>query len=624
MTTIQEAMAEAVSHHRAGRLDQAEALYRQVLDAAPDHADALNLSGVLRLQRGDGAGAAAAIARAVAFAPEVGAYRLSLGNALKAMGRLAEAADSFTAAVSVAPTTIEPRFNLANTLQAMGRHDEARRTYAGVVALDPTLDGAYNNLGAACRSAARSVEAATIFRHAIAINPRSAGAANNLGNALLACGLVEEALDAYRRAIATEPDNELLQRNLILALNLSERADPAALLAAGRVWHERFAGPCPADPRAHDRSPNRRLRVGYLCGGMFRTHTLANVMLPLIEGHDATEVDATIYSDLAPEKEDAISARFARAARWQRTGALSDSDLATRIRSDGIDVLVDAVGYVEGSRMIALATHPAPIQVTIPLMGTCGGHALDYVLADQHLLPPALEPYFTEQVERVPFAYRYDPLGLTPEPSPPPALKRGYVMFGSMNSLNKIGPAAIGVWSRLLNTVPGSRLSIKAFSLADPETRALLLRRFAAHGISENRIDLRSWASSQAHHLAAYNDIDIALDSFPYTGVTTTCEALWMGVPVVTLVGDRVLGRYGSSLLQAVGFTDGIALDEHAYVACAAALASDLPRLGGLRQTLRGAIAGSPLCDKRGAAREIENAFRRMWRRWCANSSAPR
>jgi predicted O-linked N-acetylglucosamine transferase (SPINDLY family) len=617
MTTVQDAMAEAVAHHQAGRLDLAETLYRRVLDAAPDHADALNLSGVLRLQRGDGAGAIAAIAHAVAVAPEIAAYRLGLGNALKAVGRMAEAADSFLAAMAAAPTAIEPRFNLANTLQAMNRHDEAARAYAGAIALDPALDGAYNNLGATRRAAARPVEAATLFRQALGLNPHSSGAANNLGNALLACGLVEEALTAYRRAIQAEPRNELLQRNFILALNLSERAGPADILAAGGDWHARFTGPRPSVSYANDREPDRRLRVGYLCGTMFRAHTLANVMMPLIEGHDAAEVDVTIYSDLALDREDAICARFARAARWRRAGTLSNQALAARIRDDGIDVLVDAIGYVEGSRMEALTIHPAPVQVTIPLLGTCGGHGLDYVIADEHLLPPVLEPFFAERVERVPFAYRFDPLGPTPELKPPPVLTRGHITFGSMNSLNKIGPAVIGTWSRLLATFSNSRLLIKAFSLADPELRALLLGRFAEHGIAADRVELRGWAIDQAHHLAAYNDIDIALDSFPYAGVTTTCEALWMGVPVVTLVGDRVLGRYGLSLLRAVGFADGIAEDEQTYVLRAAALAGNTDRLIELRRTLRSTLAGSPLCDKHGAAHAIEQAFRRMWRRWC-------
>lgn len=623
MTTVQDAMAEAVGHHQAGRLDQAEALYRRVLDAAPDHADALNLTGVLQLQRGDGAGAVAAISRAVNLAPGVPAYRLGLGNALKATGRLTDAAASYAAAIDIAPTAIEPRFNLANTLHAMGRHDEAARAYAGVIALDPTVDGAYNNLGAARRGAARSIEAVAVFRCALALNPHAASAGNNLGNALLACGLVEEALDAYRRAIQAEPGNEPLRRNFILGLNLSERAVPADMLAAGRDWHERFAGPRVGASHANDRTPSRRLRIGYLSGTMFRTHTLANVMMPLIEGHDPADVDVTIYSDLAPEKDDAISARFARAARWQHTGALTDPALVARIRGDGIDILVDAIGYVEGSRMAALAAHPAPIQVTIPLMGTCGGHALDYVVADEHLLPPALEPFFTERVERVPFAYRFDPLGPTPEPTPPPVLTRGHVTFGSMNSLNKIGLAAIGAWARLLATVPNSRLLIKAFNLADPDVRALLLRRFATHGIAADRTELRGWAPSQTHHLAAYSEIDVALDSFPYAGVTTTCEALWMGVPVVTLVGDRVLGRYGLSLLRAVGLADGVAEDEQTYIARAAALAGDPARLAELRRTLRPAITGSPLCDKQGAARAIEQAFRRMWRRWCTSPSAP-
>jgi predicted O-linked N-acetylglucosamine transferase (SPINDLY family) len=618
MTTVPEALAQAIGHHQAGRLDDAAQLYQRILDAAPDHADAFNLRGVLRLQRGDAVGAVADITRAAALAPEFGGYRLSLGNALKAQGRLPEAASSFALAAQLLPGAVEPRFNLASTLHALGRRDEAAQAYAAVLALNPAFDGAHNNLGALLQAWGRPIQAIAALRCALAINPAHTGAANNLGNALQASGQAEDALAAYRRAIEGAPDDIVAQRNHILCLNLSERVDGAAILEAGRRWHARFAPDRPAPSHANDRSPERRLRVGYLSGRMFRTHTLANVMMPLIEGHDPAVVEVTIYSDLPVQQEDAISRRFAQSARWVRTGALDDGALARRIRDDGIDVAVDSIGYVEGSRLLALAVKPAPVQVTIPLMASSGGHALDYVIADEHLVPPALEQCFSERVERVPFAYRFDPLGETPDPAAPPASRRGHVTFGSMNTLGKIGPSAIRTWSRLLHAVPGARLMIKAQALGDAGTSDLVLRRFADHGIPADRLELRAWAPSHVHHLAVYNEIDVALDSFPYGGVTTTCEALWMGVPVVTLVGDRVLGRYGLSLLTAAGFARGIAWSENAYVARAAALAGDIARLADLRRTLRPAIAGSPLCDRRGAAHAIEDAFRRMWRRWGA------
>jgi len=620
--TVADALAQAVAHHRAGRLDEAALLYRQILNVAPDHADALNLRGILRLQRGDAAGAAADAAHAVAHAPDVAPFRTSLGKALRAQGRLPEAAASFDAAVRLAPEAVEPRFLLAACYQALGRNDEAVRHYAAVAALNPAIDGVYVNLGALFNADGRPMQAVAALRQALALNPGNAGAANNLGNALQASGQAEEAIEAYARAAALAPDDIVASRNHILCLNLSERAGPAAIFDAGRRWHDRFAPSRPIPPYDNEPDPDRRLRVGYLSGRMFRTHTLANVMMPLIEGHDAAAVEVTIYSDLPPAQEDAISARFGRAACWQRTGNLDDRALAAHIRADRIDVLVDAIGFVENSRLLALADKPAPIQVTIPLMATSGGHSLDYVIADEHLVPPALEPFFSEAVERVPFAYRFDPLGPTPDPTPPPALSRGHVTFGSMNTLSKIGPSAIRTWARILRAVPSARLMVTAQALADPGSRELMLRRFATEGVAAERLELRGWAADHQHHLAIYNEIDVALDSFPYGGVTTTCEALWMGVPVVTLVGDRVLGRYGLSLLTAVGFRHGIARDTDAYVASAAALAADLNRLAELRRTLRLAIASSPLCDGRQAARAIEQSFRRIWRRWCRAAGA--
>ncbi|MBM3573989.1 MAG: tetratricopeptide repeat protein, partial [Alphaproteobacteria bacterium] len=498
-------------------------------------------------------------ARAAAIAPAVAAYRMSLGNALKAGGRAQEAAARFAEAARLEPERIEPRFNLANTLYALGQWDVAQRAYRAIIALDPGIDGAYVNLGAMLMAAGQPAQAAQTLRQAGTLNANHAGAANNLGNALQALGQAEQALAAYRRASDLAPDDIVIRRNQILCMNLSEQVSGADILAAGLLWHARFAPPRPESRHAHVRAPDRPLRLGYLSAGMFRRHTLANVMMPLIEGHRTAGTDVTIYSDLPAGREDEISARFAQTARWQRTGGLGDRQLAQRIRDDGIDILVDAVGYVDGSRLLALAEHPAPIQVTIPLMGTVGGHTIDYVIADEHLISSDMEPCFSERIERVPFAYRFDPLGATPDPEPPPVLRHGFITFGSMNTLSKIGPAAIATWARLLRTVPESRLLIKAQALGDADAVALVRRHFADYGIAAERLDLRRWAASHAHHLAVYNDIDIALDSFPYGGVTTTCEALWMGVPVVTLIGDRVLGRYGLTLLTAVGFDAGIA-----------------------------------------------------------------
>jgi predicted O-linked N-acetylglucosamine transferase (SPINDLY family) len=462
------------------------------------------------------------------------------------------------------------------------------------------------------------------FHRALALRPAEATIYNDLGAAHLQQGDAVAALGRFADAVALNPDSGLYWRNHLLTHNLVADIDPARQLTAIRRWSVRFAAPLnrAAAPHDNDRGPDRRLRIGYVGGRLFGFHTQSTMFLPILENHDPAAVETFCYSDLTEPEEDPITRRYQGCSTWRRSGELNDDALARAIRNDRIDVLIDTVGLVEGSRLLAFARHPAPVRAMLPPMMSLGGDVVDYLVADPFILPAAHESRFAERIERVPSVYRWRPL----IEAPPVRTERGCgpIVFGSTNNLSKLGPATIMLWARVLAAVPDARLLIKGRGLDDTGTRAALIDRFAMAGIAVDRLDLRGWTPDLNGHLTIFGEIDMALDAVPYGGVTTTCEALWMGVPVVTLAGDRLLGRYGLALLEAVGLEEGIARTADEYVAKAAALAADAVLRRSLRLSLRDRLAASALCDGVSGARQLEAAYRRMWRRWCAAQASAR
>jgi len=383
-----------------------------------------------------------------------------------------------------------------------------------------------------------------------------------------------------------------------------------------RRFNELYARPLgttlpPVQSRKVDGS---RLRIGYLGTSCLRHHTTALTLLPLMENHDRERFEIVCYSDLPVASEDAVTRRFRSvASAFHVTHDLSDEALARRMRADRIDVAVDIQGYPARSRLLTLACRPAPVQVNLLLMGSFGLDAVGWAIGDPILTPPALEGHFSERIERIGLAYLYNPLTPMPDVSPPPAAATGIVTFGSLNQPAKISPRCLATWARLLRLVPESRLILKGKAFLDPSNASRIRAIFADHKVAPERIDLRGWTAGQDGHLSILQEIDIALDPFPYGGVISTCEALWMGIPVVALLGDRVLGRYGAAFLDAVGLPDLVASDVEKYIERAAGLAADLPRLATLRATLRQRMAASRLCDGPAFARALEDAYRRMW-----------
>ena len=369
---------------------------------------------------------------------------------------------------------------------------------------------------------------------------------------------------------------------------------------------------------ANVREAARRLKIGYVSPD-FRGHSVAYFVEPLLKGHDRQAVEVFCYAEVT--RPDTVTAHLQGLVdHWLVTVGLSDEELAERIRADGIDILVDLAGHTANNRLRVFARKPAPVQVTwLGYPNTTGLEAIDYRLVDAVTDPVGeADAWASETLVRLEGGFLcYGGLKDAPEPTVPPCLKTGTVTFGSFNNPAKVSAATFDAWATLLSRLPQARLLLKGKPFADAATRALFLARLGERGVAAERVELVAWLPGTAAHLALYHRVDIALDPFPYNGTTTTCEALWMGVPVVTLRGDRHAGRVGASLLSQIGLTDLIANSVEEYVEIALALARNPGRLDDLRRALRPRMAASPLCDGRAFARKMEAAFRTMWQVWC-------
>jgi len=717
MPTLSEALAIAHGHHQAGRIDLAEEIYRRILAADPEHADALHLLGALFCQRGELAAGVELIRRAIARQPAAEYYNnlgivlraqgnlaeatasyrravelrpdfaealnnlgnalasqgdpaeavlcfqralqlqpnhahahCNLGVALQQLGQLAEAVAcyrraielqptmflahnnlglallrqgawaeamaSFQRAVQLKPDCAEAHLNLGASLQSQGRVAEAMASYRRALQAKPDYVEAYGNLGNAAQQVGQLDEAVACYRHALQLRPDSADLYNNLGNAWKDAGCHAEAIASYRQALALRPDAAEVHSNLLYTLYFCDDNDALAIHAAHREWAQRYAAPLARFCRPHDndRSPERRLRMGYVSPDL-REHPVGRFLLPLWEAHDRRQFE--IYGYTSAMSPDAVTARLRAVADvWREVWTQSDEQLAEQIRQDGIDVLVDLSMHMGGNRMCCFARKPAPVQVTyLAYGGTTGLDTMDYRLTDPYLDPPgSAAGLYAEQSVWLPETYWcYQAPASAPPVERLPALDRGAVTFGALNNFAKVTAPTLAAWRRLLQRVPQSRLLLYAPA---GRHRDRVCEQLGLSGSATERVEFVNRVSV-ADYLKIYHRIDVALDPFPYGGGTTTCDALWMGVPVVSLAGQTAVGRGGLSILSNVGLPELVAHDVDQYLRIATDLAQDLPRLTQLRATLRPRMQQSPLTDAPRFARNVEAAYRTMWRRWC-------
>jgi protein O-GlcNAc transferase len=589
---------ETDEQHAARLLEEGMALEQQ---AQTDEA----------LQRYDGA---------ILLMPELARAHFNRGNILLERGEAESALAAYTKAVKYKPDSAAAHYNLGNACVALSRHEAAATSYRQAIALKPDFVDAHVALGGALEELGQLEPAIESYHQGVAIRPDYAEAQYNLGRALSVLGRLDEAAASFYRALGLNPDYADARDSLLFMH--SYRGDQAAevMLSEARLYGEmvaRQARPYTAWKNSPDAS--RCLRVGVVSGDL-RNHPIGyfaeNVMAALASGY-ADRV--TLFAYLTRDCTDKITERIKASCRgWCPVVGFSDAQLAERIRADNIDILIDLSGHSADNRLPVFAWKPAPVQVSwLGYFATTGVAAVDYFVGDPWTLPASEERNFTEKIWRLPETWLcFTPPDVAVAVSPLPALRNRHVTFGCFNNLSKMSESVVALWARVMKAMPGSCLFLKAGQLMETSVQQSIAGRFAAHGIDANRLILEAYVP-RAEYLAAYQRVDIALDPFPYPGGTTTVEALWMGVPVLTLAGERFLSRQGVGLLMNAGLPDWVASDLDDYVARALAHAGDLPRLAALRGNLRAQVLASPIYDAPRFAKHFETALRGMWQHWC-------
>jgi predicted O-linked N-acetylglucosamine transferase (SPINDLY family) len=646
--TFDEAFQAASRHHGAGQLREAEVLYRAALAQAPSHAETHHRLGIICSQTNRPEQAIELLNRAIELDPHQPNYygnlgvmldnakqyaqaahflrkaislrhdfpdaHNNLGNVLSGLGRLQEAVASYQTAISLRPDYVEAHYNLGNVLLRRGRVKEAIAAQQRAIGLRPTYAEARCSLAAAFRENRQDEQSIAEYRKAIELRPDLGEAHHGLAAMQQEAGELEAAAASYRRASELTREPKVID-NLLVLLHLDPANDARAIFEQHAQWNRDHARAlAPSSPVfTNSRDPQRRLRIGYVSAN-FNSHPVGRFLASLLTAHDRERVEIFCYSDT--QDADARTEVFrAVAHHWRETRGLGDEQLAQLIRGNTIDILVDLEMHTRDNRMFVFARKPAPVQVTyLAFCSTTGLETIDYRFSDPWLDPDdSQQPFYSEKTVRLRSYWCYPAPEEAAEPGPLPAVSKGCITFGCLNNFAKTSRQALEMWLEILRSVPQSRLVLNA---PEGSHRQRARDRAAAQGIDPARLEFVP-RTSLLHYFRRYQQIDIALDPTPYAGGTTSCDALWMGVPIVTLPGQTAVSRGGVSLLSTIGLPELIARDCDDYIRIAADLARDLPRLASLRQTMRSRMQSSPLMDARAYARDVEAAYRRMWKTWC-------
>lgn len=640
-----------------GQLHPGVALARRAARLNPGWAAAAQHWAQAELATGNLDACLTAYRQAIAAEPTNPAPRLSMADAERNAVTPAKSAAQLGIVLALDPASADALAGLADAWGRQARFDRAETMARRALRVQPHNTRAHNNLGVillnaerfedacvhfrrACRdgdlradilsnygSALKGLglldQALAILRRALALDPVLVQAYNNFGNTLREYGWAEAAAGVYDHATRIAPDYLMAYRNLLPTLLYSPRWTHAERFAAHRRFEDSLARRHYASIRPHANPPDpaRRLRIGYLSSD-FRSHVVARNIKPLFEHRNRADFTVVGYAEVS--NPDGLTAEFrALCDGWVSTVGLEDEKVAEAIRADGIDILVCLAGHFDRNRPLVCAHKPAPIQISFHDPATSGLETMDYLIADPVLVPRGGAEPFVERVIRLPSYYLASPPVDAPGPGEPPCLRTGRITFGCFNVPSKITPEVIALWARVLLAVPDSRLLLKYRNLYGvPGLRDGMAAAFADRGVEPSRLVFRSSVDASPQHAAGYLDVDIALDPFPFCGSTTTYEALWMGVPVVTWPQDVMVSRWTASMLRALDLDSLVARSADEYVDLCRGLATDTGALTSLRAGLRPRIAASSLCDGKTKARQLERLYRAVWRRWCAGRAA--
>lgn len=626
----------ALALHRAGRLDDAESAYRALLADDPAHADALNLLGAIALQRGSYDDALDLVSRSLRARPLSPIALNHLALALEGRAQFAEAENAYREALRLRPEYADAWHNLGNVLRYLCRPDDATEAYRRAVRLAPDQPAFCASLASELFDGGQLREAIAMLRRQVELTGDPSVHSGLLFWLLHDPDITDEALFAEHREWARRhegslPDEAAPHDKGVTAIGSPRpRIHPLPVRrgregVGGPLPGMREETPTPTLPRGtgrggnavgpqtkvtpYDNDPYRPLRVGYVSAD-FREHAVARFVAPLIENHDPSRVTAVCYSDVT--EPDGVTARLKqRVPEWRDVAGMTDEAVARLVRRDRIDVLVDLGGHTAGNRLLVFARRPAPVQAAYcGYPYSAGLRSIQYRITDGWCDPPgATERAHSEELVRVDgCAWCYRP-GEAPPVNDLPALAAGRVTFGSLNRIPKVSSRVAALWARVLAATPGSRLLVLCGA---GEENGSVRRLLEDAGVEGDRLQLVPGRPREGY-LRYAQEIDVALDTFPYTGMTTSCELLWMGVPVITLAGPEARGRATASVLRAIGLPELIADTAETYVRIASELAGNLSRLGDLRAGLRERMESSPLRDEAGTPGKLEAAYRAMW-----------
>lgn len=649
-------LADAEEYFLAGAYDKAEAVCQAVLVKEPACVEAWFLLGNVHASRKSWVEAVACFREAVGLHPASAVLLNNLGLVLTEAGMFDEALVALDKALVADPDYPTALYNKGVLCQRQKRYEAAAVCYEQALSLLPTHAGAWKNLGAVRLELGDTKGALSAFRSGQKLAPEDPDLLMNISschmnlleyeaaldcmndllrlgggdkadiharmaNLLCYVGRVDQGIEQFEAAIAlaeNERQRMVIASCRLFILHYSAQQSPEQIAREHRSWGERFF------PETNRRFvnppvPGRRLRVGYVSPD-FRTHAVVFFIQPVLAAHDTGAFEVFCYANVDKPDEVTRQLREGHPVVWRDISALDDVEAAAMIRADGIDILVDLAGHSANNRLPLFGAKPAPVQVSwIGYPDTTGLTAMDYRITDGKADPPGMtEQLHTEELIRLPRTFLcYRPGGDFPVESPLPRLANGHVTFGTFSNFTKVTPGMIATWAKVLNAVPCSRFVTRVRGVSQELIQRSVLDLFACHGVAGERIEVLGFANSVVNHLQDYHRIDIALDTFPYCGTTTTCESLYMGVPVISLAGRAHVSRVGVSLLETVGISDLIAETEGRYVEAAVALANDLPRLLQLRKSLRQMLLGSPLADNVAFVKALEAEYRRVWRVWC-------
>ena len=600
-----------------GKLEEAEASFERALSYKPDYAEAHSNLGVVLQDQGRLEEAAASLEKAIIYKPDYAEAHSNFGLVLLGQGKLEVAVTSFERALQCKPDYAEAYYNLGHAMQRQGNLEQAAALYRTAITYKANYAEAYGNLGSVLQRQGKLAKAILSYGQALFHEPGHAQTHSNLGFAFQSQGKLDEAKTHYQKALSLQPEFAEAHSNFLFCLTHDETVSAESMFFEHCRFSDQFELALQKDWPVHcnSRDPDRPLQIGFVSGD-FYDHPVSRLILPILEALISNRKYVThAYNNNCIE--DHVTQNLRNSMKhWNDVSNLTDSALAEKIRADQIDILIDLSGHTARNRLLTFARKPAPVQVSwVGYPATTGLHAIDYYLADRHLAPiGTIDRCFREKIVRMPAVCRFQPHVDSPPTNQLPALRNEFFTFGSLNRNSKLGNAVIDLWCRVLNSVANSRMIVGG--IVEEESEKDFLGKFAQRGIGPQRITFYN-RMGMLDYLRLHHEIDLMLDTFPYSGGTTSGHAVFMGVPVLTLVREGLASRQTASLLYPTGLGAFVAESEDEFATKAVYWTRNMNELNQIRTGLRAKIAASPLMKVPFIARGLEKALRIMWQRWC-------